>query len=608
MKFNRTEWILMILCVSAFMFTMSQQKPARPAPKPAATSIAPDAAPAATPAPSVPTPTPAAPAATEVLRNTVAEYTFTSAGGALQKVRLLGARYAGTVPHEINAHDSAPAIGALATGPNAVETLTYTVAEKTDRSITWTATAPDGLKISKKWTMDDSGTPEDGPGYLWRLEVSFANTGAAKVASEYALMTGLMGKMYHNDRIFPSLSYYADGNAVEQNADSFDHGGFFGMGARPSDTALQHSLTDLRYAGLHNTYYAVLVGPDAVAEAPTKVFATRQGLHFPVPGHPEVRGWAMSAALGLPPLALEPAATTTWKGTVYTGPRSGTILNKLGGDKNQSMHYGMFRVLSRLFLGTLNTLYDWVKNYGVALMLLTCLVRLSIWPLHLKSTKAMKRMGKLAPMMTELREKYKDDPQRMNVEVMKLYRDYGVNPIGGCWPLLFQFPIFLGYYSMMQSAVEMRGHSFLWVNDLSQPDTIARIAGFPINLLPILMAITMFIQMKIAPQPMEMNPQMKLNQTIFKIMPIMFLWFCYDFASALALYWTVQNIISIYQTWLIKRQPEPALEKVARKPSFMERAMEMQKMRNDQLGRSTKPSGPKTGGGGGSAFRDQKKK
>jgi YidC/Oxa1 family membrane protein insertase len=221
----------------------------------------------------------------------------------------------------------------------------------------------------------------------------------------------------------------------------------------------------------------------------------------------------------------------------------------------------------------------------------------------------MKRMSKLAPMMKEIREKHKEDPQRMNMEVMKLYRDYQVNPLGGCLPLLFQFPIFLGYYNMMKSAVEMRGHSFLWAHDLSMPDTVATIpvfGGIAINPLPILMTITMFIQMKVSPQPaMADNPQMQMQMKIFKVMPFLFMFFCYNFASALALYWTVQNIISIGQTWLMKRQGDPPLIKGPPRLSFAERMIAAQKARQQQMKNKGGPKPPRPGGGGGSAWKKE---
>jgi YidC/Oxa1 family membrane protein insertase len=166
---------------------------------------------------------------------------------------------------------------------------------------------------------------------------------------------------------------------------------------------------------------------------------------------------------------------------------------------------------------------------------------------------------------------------------MKLYREYGVNPMGGCLPMLVQIPIFFGVFNMINAAVELRGQPFLWVKDLSQPDHLTDIFGLPLNLLPILMAVTMVIQMRMTPQTGD-----KLQRRIFMLMPLMFFVFCYNYASALALYWTTQNIVSIGQTWLTQRMPEPELaKKVAkgakklhadnekpRKKGFMERMAE----------------------------------
>jgi len=173
----------------------------------------------------------------------------------------------------------------------------------------------------------------------------------------------------------------------------------------------------------------------------------------------------------------------------------------------------------------------------------------------------MKRMSKLQPIMKDMKEKYKDNPQKLNQETMKLYREYGVNPMGGCLPMLVQIPIFFGVFNMINAAVELRGQPFFWVSDLSQPDRIAEIAGIPINLLPILMAVTMVLQMRMTPQTGD-----KLQRRIFMLMPLMFFFFCYNYASALALYWTTQNIVSIGQTYLTHRMPEPELQKKSSKP------------------------------------------
>ena len=189
----------------------------------------------------------------------------------------------------------------------------------------------------------------------------------------------------------------------------------------------------------------------------------------------------------------------------------------------------------------------------------------------------MKRMSKLTPMMKELREKYEDDPQKLNEETMKLYRTYNINPLGGCLPMFIQLPVFLAFYRMLWSAVELRGESFLWVDDLALPDTLFTLPfaipflGDGFNLLPILMGITSFIQIAITPKTGD-----KTQQMIFMLMPIIFLLFCYNFAAALALYWTISNAFSILQTWIMNKLPEPELKKRegSGKKSFMQRMQE----------------------------------
>jgi YidC/Oxa1 family membrane protein insertase len=155
-----------------------------------------------------------------------------------------------------------------------------------------------------------------------------------------------------------------------------------------------------------------------------------------------------------------------------------------------------------------------------------------------------------------LKEKLKDDPQKLNQAMWQLQREYGVNPMGGCLPTLAQMPIFFGFYSMLGTAVELRGSSFLWIKDLSVPDTVAHVLGFPLNPLPLIMAATMFWQMKITPKTGDQQ-----QQKIFMFMPFIFIIFCYNFASALALYWTVQNLLSVLQTYLTRHRPLPALTK-----------------------------------------------
>jgi len=166
-----------------------------------------------------------------------------------------------------------------------------------------------------------------------------------------------------------------------------------------------------------------------------------------------------------------------------------------------------------------------------------------------------------------------------------LYKDYGVNPFGGCLPLLLQMPIFFGFYRMLQYAAELRHESFLWVSDLSQPDTIGYlpVLGIPINVLPLLMAATMILQMRLTPQTAD-----KMQRRIFMFLPLIFLFICYNFASALSLYWTTQNIFSIGQTWWMRRQPEVELVKRQPRPKLAPPGVSQKKKKKNRP--------PRTGG------------
>ena len=222
------------------------------------------------------------------------------------------------------------------------------------------------------------------------------------------------------------------------------------------------------------------------------------------------------------------------------------------------LSFGMFGIVSKTLLNAMNGLKGMLGNYAWAIVVLTLIIKSLMWPLQNKATNSMKKMQALQPKMNDLREKYKDDPQRMNMELMKMYKDYGVNPFGGCLPMLIQIPIFFGFYSMLGKAVELRNAKFLWVHDLSQPDTIFHLGFIPINPLPLLMAVTMFWQMAISPKSGD-----PVQQRVFMFVPLIFIFFCYNFASALALYWTVQNLFSIVQLYATRNQAPPELQKVA---------------------------------------------
>ena len=162
---------------------------------------------------------------------------------------------------------------------------------------------------------------------------------------------------------------------------------------------------------------------------------------------------------------------------------------------------------------------------------------------------------KMMPEIKDIKERYKDDYQKMNMKMMEIYKKHGVNPLsqmGGCLPLLIQMPIFFGFFTMLRTAIELRGAEFLWVADLSSPDTVAMVAGLPINIMPLLMTGTMFLQMKLQPPSPGMDPT---QQAMMKYMPLMFVFFFYFASAGLCLYWTVSNVLGIVQTKMTKIEP-----------------------------------------------------
>jgi YidC/Oxa1 family membrane protein insertase len=200
----------------------------------------------------------------------------------------------------------------------------------------------------------------------------------------------------------------------------------------------------------------------------------------------------------------------------------------------------------------MNLCYSWVHNYGLAIIVMTLILKTLFLPLTLTAARSGKRMQKIQPQMQALREKYKDNPQKLNQATLELFKTNKVNPMGGCLPILITIPFFVGFFVMLQSASELRFQEFLWAKDLTAPDTVGRIFGLPINIMPLLMGITMIVQMRLVPTPTVDNAQQK----IFKIMPYFFTLVCYNFSCALALYSTVGNLFTIGQQLVINRMKD----------------------------------------------------
>ncbi|MCI0348061.1 MAG: membrane protein insertase YidC, partial [Acidobacteriales bacterium] len=180
--------------------------------------------------------------------------------------------------------------------------------------------------------------------------------------------------------------------------------------------------------------------------------------------------------------------------TIYAGPKEYRTLERIGADLKNNlevvMGFGWFGFFSKVLLLSMNGLHALGLSYGLAIIAITVIIKLLFWPLTQASTRSMKRMQTLQPQMKAIQEKFKDDPAKMNKKMMEFMRENKVSPLGGCLPLVLQIPVFIGFFQMVQSAIELRGAKFLWACDLSRPDTVLSLAGFNVNPLPLLMGLT----------------------------------------------------------------------------------------------------------------------
>tara|TARA_Y100000768_G_scaffold382641_1_gene363369 strand:- start:33 stop:1673 length:1641 start_codon:yes stop_codon:yes gene_type:complete len=243
--------------------------------------------------------------------------------------------------------------------------------------------------------------------------------------------------------------------------------------------------------------------------------------------------------------------------TLYLGPLDYDNLKSFDVDleSNVDLGWALFRPIGQLISWLLTKMYAIIPNYGVVVILFAFLIKLLLNPLTVKTFESTRKMQALAPEINKIKEKYKNDPQKMSRAQMELYKSSGANPMGGCLPMLIQMPILVSVFSIFRSKIEFRGAPFIgWIDDLSVPDTLAELGGFPINILPVLMGSTMFIQQK-----MMAAPNADANQkTMMYVMNVFFLFLFYSFPSGLNLYYFVFNLLSIIQQkYMIPNPTEP---------------------------------------------------
>jgi len=264
---------------------------------------------------------------------------------------------------------------------------------------------------------------------------------------------------------------------------------------------------------------------------------------LPQPGQKKADRAAIWASMLLP-------AAGNFRYDLYAGPMEYSRLAKIGHDFDDVNPYGWpgFRTIIRPVAVAVRWLLVWMHinlhlAYGMVLVLFGILVRLVLWPLNQKAMRSTMAMQAIQPELKAIQDKHKEDPQRLQQEMFKLYKEHGVNPLGGCWPMLLPMPVLLALFFVFQNTIELRGQAFLWLPDLSRPD--------PLYIIPLIMGLSMFGLTKMGQRGIPPNPQMKM---MMYVMPIMMTVLFLNFASGLNLYYAVSNIASIPQQWLISQE------------------------------------------------------
>jgi YidC/Oxa1 family membrane protein insertase len=545
---------LVILILVGYQWYLSRlepppQEPARPATTAPAQPVAPPAAhaPAAAPAKAspkpkgyVPTAQSALPARDIVVETPLMQVTLSTAGARVTSWQLKRYHAGNGAPVDlVAAKDSAASPGPLSAWADDEQAQAIYRADRqrldlTGRgesgAVTFTQVSAPGIEIQKKLTFRADR-------YEVSVDLTVRNLSGGEVSAEPRLAwgPGLRNSLDKKHSTLQAPTLWLDGKRIHEDVAKMN-----GEKIEPGNPS---------WAALQDTYFAAALIP---GEKGLQAFVRKGAADQPLVG-------LVAAKQVLPP-----GGRMDVKALVFAGPKDLDVLKEMGHDLDQLVDLGMF---DRIYLVTaalwlLKFLYRFTGNYGIAIILVTVLQKIAFHPLTVKSLKSMKAMQEIQPKVQAIQERYKNNPQKKQEETMALYRKHGVNPMGGCLPMLVQIPIFLALYNALSSSVEMWQARFLWIPDLTQPDSLFTVTlwgghAYPFNLLALLMGVSMWVQQKMSPPAGDPRQA----QMMLWMMPIVFTFMFWGFPSGLVLYWLVNNILQIGQQWLITRssaRPAPA--------------------------------------------------
>lgn len=383
-----------------------------------------------------------------------------------------------------------------------------------------------GIAVERTYTFDDEK-------YFIDMQVKVKNTSANPLqgAAEIHQVNSPFQHLGAASRfLFTGPALYVDESLEEVKAKEFSEGPKVLSG-------------NISWAGYQGTYFACSVAPVGVTNST-----------FTMQGSEELAKTVLAGPLD----TLQPGEEKVYNYRIFYGPKKLTVLTDAEDNFSHAINFGWFDMLAKPTLWLLNFFHKYTHNYGIAIILVTVLFKAIFWPITQKGLMSMKNMQKLQPKMVKLKEKYKDDPQAMNREVMNLYKTYKVNPLGGCLPMVLQIPVFFALYKVLLQSIELRHAPFmLWITDLSAPDRlmigfdIPFIGGIPV--LTLLMGASMFLQQKLSPTTADPT-----QQRIMMFLPVVFTFMFLNFASGLVLYWFINNLLAILQQYLINQKTKKA--------------------------------------------------
>ena len=516
---------------------------------------------------------PTGPEQTLTLETPESVYTFTSHGGGVKSVALkhhpeavaCGRAKAKAGNELATLNDNAPVPALALFGGATFDDGTPFTLRQSPGAVIAEKRLTNGLRLAKEFRL--------GTNYLLHVTLRIDNPGPAAVSvppQELVIGTATPLGPYDNGQ-YVQAEWYDGAAKVAVNQGWFANRSMGGcVPGTPRSEYLSPGASNVVWASVQNQYFAMVVIPQQTAY---QLAARPVDLPKPTPEQRAAdtrliaKPVGYQAALVYPALNLPPGQTVEWQFDVFSGPKEFNTLAKLGRDVDLIMGFnGFFGWFARLLLLSMNGLHALGLSYGLTIIAITAIIKILFWPLTQASTRSMKRMQALQPKMKEIQEKYKADPKKMNQKLMEFMKENKVSPLGGCLPMLLQIPVFFGFFQMLRSAIELRGASFLWACDLSQPDTVALVFGVPINPLPLIMGASQFWQAKLTPPSPGVDP---VQQKMMQYMPLLFVFMLYNFSAGLALYWTVQNLLSILQMKLTKANaggpPAPVAAPAARR-------------------------------------------